>query len=357
MKKMKNKLKQYKQNRQDKKLAKQEASDRMPRITNETVASHREEVLKGARKYIYPLQHSKHKVVIITTTLFVTSILAFTTYCVVALYKVESTSSFLYRVTQVVPLPVARTGSRFISYENYLFELRHYIHYYETQQKIGFTTESGKQQLDDYKKRSLDKVINDALIKQIASDKSINVTEQELDAQIQVSRSQNRLGGSTRVFEDVIKEYYGWSLGDFRRSLRSQMLEEKVNASLDTEAKTKMDTVMSAIKSGGVFADLAKQYSDDEPSKAVGGDFGVIDKTNTAASAQTIETLFRLTVGDTAEPIIISYGTGYAYEIIKSIEVSGDKVKGSHIIISLKDINTFLNDKKDKQPTRRYISL
>src|ERR1700757_4024404 len=39
-----------------------EALSSVPRITNETVAEHREEVLSTARKYIYPLQHSKHHV-------------------------------------------------------------------------------------------------------------------------------------------------------------------------------------------------------------------------------------------------------------------------------------------------------
>ena len=156
-----NKLKKLRQDHKERKIAKQEASSQLPRITNETVAEHREEVLSGARKYIYPLQHSKHKIVIITTTLFVAVFLSFTTYCVVSLYKLQDTSTFLYRVTQVVPFPIARSGRHFVSYESYLFELRHYMHYYETQQKIGFDTESGKQQLDDYKRRSLDKVIND----------------------------------------------------------------------------------------------------------------------------------------------------------------------------------------------------
>lgn len=354
---MKNKLKQLKQNRQEKRLAKTDAKERMPRITNETVASHREEVLKGARKYIYPLQHSKHKVVIITTTLFIIAIVSFTTYCVAALYKVQSTSSFLYRVTQVIPFPIARTGGHFISYENYLFELRHYMHYYETQQKIGFDTESGKQQLDDYKKRSIDKVVNDAFIKQIASEKGITVSDQELDALIQVARNQNRLGGSTRVFEDVIKEYYGWSLSDFTRSLRAQTLEEKVTAALDTEAKSRLDVVMGVLTSDASFADVAKQYSEDEASKQAGGEFGVVDKSNTAVSPQTLDTLFGLKVGEVSSPIIISYGTGYAYEIIKSTELSDTKAKGSHIIIKLSDINSFLNEKKESQPVHRYISL
>ena len=354
---MKNKLKIYRQKRRENKLAKQEASDRLPRITNETVATHREEVLKGARKYIYPLQHSKHKVVIITTTLFIASFLGFTTYCVVALYKAGSTSSFLYRVTQVIPFPIARSGGRFVSYENYLFELRHYIHYYETQQKVGFSTSFGKQQLDDYKNRSLDKVVNDALIKQIASEKGVGVSDQELEDQILIARNQNRLGGSTRVFEDVIREYYGWSLGDFKRSLRSQMLEQKVNAVLDTDAKARLDTVMNMLASGTAFTDVAKQYSEDEPTKVLGGDFGTIDKSNTAVSPQTIDALFRLKTGEVADPIVISYNAGYAYEVIKSTESTGEKARGSHIIIVLNDINTFLNDLKDSHPTHRLISL
>jgi len=355
---MKNKLKQLRTDRKERKLAKLEAADRLPRITNETVAEHREEVLSGARKYIYPLQHSKHKIVIVTTSLFVLAFLSFTTYCVVSLYKLQNTSTFLYRVTQVVPFPVARSGAHFVSYESYLFELRHYMHYYQTQQKIGFDTESGKQQLDDYKRRSLDKVINDSIIKQIASERGISVTDQEIDAQIASARNQNRLGGSSRVFEDVIKEYYGWSISDFRRSIRAQMLEQKVTASLDEEAKTKLDAVQSELNNGKPFADVAKQYSDDDATKPAGGDFGVvIDRANTAASPQTTDVLFAQPVGSVSQPIVISYDTGYAYEIVKTNEVIGDKAKGAHIIVRLKDVNVFLNDRKDKNPARRYIRL
>ena len=338
---MKNKIKQLRENHKEKKLAKQEASGRLPRITNETVAEHREEVLSGARKYIYPLQHSKHKIVLVTTTLFILAFLTFTTYCVVSLYKLQNTSTFLYRVTQVVPFPIARTGTHFVSYENYLFELRHYMHYYETQQKIGFDTESGKQQLDDYKRRSLDKVINDAIIKQIAHEQGISVSDQEVEEQITLARNQNRLGGSSRVFEDVIKEYYGWTINDFKRSLRLQILEQKVTAQLDQEAQAKLDAVKAELNNGRPFADVAKQYSDDESTKANGGDFGTIDKANTAVSPQTTQVLFNQAAGTVSDAIVISYDTGYAYEIIKTNEVTGDKAKGSHIIIRIKDINSF----------------
>lgn len=59
----------------------------VPRITNETITEHREEVLKGARKYIYPLQHSKHRIVMVTLSLTAAAIAAFLIYCTLALYK------------------------------------------------------------------------------------------------------------------------------------------------------------------------------------------------------------------------------------------------------------------------------
>src|SRR5690349_4509541 len=140
----------------------------VPRITNETVAEHREEVLSSARKYIYPLQHSMHRIVLISTSIFIVLVVGFFVYCVLSLYKFNSTSTFVYRVTQVIPFPVAKAGSHWVSYENYLFELRHYIHYYQTQQKIDFTSTSGKQQLDDFRKKALQIVVNEAYVKQLA---------------------------------------------------------------------------------------------------------------------------------------------------------------------------------------------
>ena len=108
-----------------KKVAKGEAeqpaaNEAAPRITNTTVAEHREEVLSSARKYIYPLQHSKHKIVLWSVSIFIITLVAFSAYCTAALYKLQSTSTFLYKVTEVIPFPIARIGNDFVAYENSL---------------------------------------------------------------------------------------------------------------------------------------------------------------------------------------------------------------------------------------------
>ena len=115
-----------------------EAFANVPKITNETVAEHREEVLSSARKYIYPLQHSRKRIVFMSSSIAALAVFLFLAYILVALYRFQSTSSFIYGVTQVIPFPVAKVGGSWVSYDSYLFELKRYMHYYETQQQVNF---------------------------------------------------------------------------------------------------------------------------------------------------------------------------------------------------------------------------
>lgn len=331
-----------------------DAENGVPRITNETVAEHREEVLSSARKYIYPLQHSKHRIVLITTGLFIALFVGFFTYTTLALYKFKSNTAFLYGVTQVIPFPVAKAGKDFVAYENYLFELRHYVHYYQNQQKLDFKSDSGKQQLADFKKRALDKVSDDAYIKQLAQKDKVTVSDKEVEAEITVVRTQNRLGGSDKVFEDVLKEYWGWSIGDFKRSLRQQLLAQKLLPVLDAATTQRANAALAELKGGADFAATAKKYSDDQGSKNNGGDFGfLVDKSNRDIPAQTTAALFKLSPGQYSDVI----NSGPSLEIVKNVENQGDKIKGSHIVFNFKDISTYLNDIKDKDKNKRYIKF
>lgn len=329
----------------------EEAVQAAPRITNETVAEHREEVLSTARKYIYPLQHSKHKIVLFSTAIFIAAFVGFFAYTTIALYRMKSYSTFLYRVTQVLPFPIAKAGPSFVAYENYLFELRHYVHYYQDQQKLDFKSTSGQQQLTEFKKRALQKVVDDAYIKQLAKEKGVTVSDKEVNDEIAIVRAQNRLGGSDKVFEDVLKEYWGWSLDDFKRSLRQQLLAEKVLPALDPTTVERANAALAELKGGADFTAVAKKYSDD-PSKDVGGEFGFpVDRTSRDVPAQTTAVLFKQKPGEYSGVI----NTGTTLEIVKTIEIQGDKAKGAHIVFNFKDIQTYLNDLKDKKKAHLFI--
>jgi hypothetical protein len=331
----------------------EEAIHNIPRITNETVAEHREEVLSSARKYIYPLQHSLRRIVTISAAIFAVLALALFVYCILSLYRFGSTSTFIYRVTQVAPFPVARAGGNFVAYENYLFELRHYMHYYQTQQKIDFNSESGKEQLAAFRKIALESVVNDTYIKQLAKKHKITVTDQELNNQVELLRSQNRLGSSDAVFEDVLKEFWGWSVADFKRELRQQILAQKVVSALDIDTHNRAQNVLNQVNNGGDFAALAKQFSEDPNTKDGGGDYGfAINRTNRDLPPQVVDELFKLQPGQTSGLVETPLGL----EIVRVREKEGSAVRASHVYFAFKSINTYIDPIKEKSKPRTFIN-
>lgn len=349
-KKLQNAIKRVK--KPDEATALTNAVANAPRITNETVAEHREEVLKKARKHIIPLAHNKHQIVMLTTGLLIAAVIGFFTYVTLALYRFQQSSTFLYRVTQVIPFPVAKTGDSFVAYENYLFELRHYTHYYESQQKLNFDDPQGKQQLDEFQKQARQKVVDDAMVRQLAKQHGVSVSEKEVSDQIDLVRSQNRLGENDKVFEDVLKDYWGWSVNDFRRSLKQQLLARKLVTKLDTEATARANAALAELRGGADFAAVAKKYSDDATTKDNGGDYGFqISRTNRDLTAQSVDALFMLQPGQISEIV----NTGYSLEIVKNLESTSERVRGAHIAINLKPLSTYLDPLKETQKTSIYI--
>lgn len=332
----------------------------VPKITNESIAEHREEVLKGARKYIYPLRQSKHRIIVITATVMVSAIIGLLVYCSLGLYKFYQYNTFIYRVTQVVPFPIAKAGGQYVTYENYLFELRHYVHYYESQQQRNFAG-ADRQQLIQFRKQALDNVISEAYIKQLAGQHHISVSGKEVDQRLDEVRAQNRLGGNDKVFADVLRSYWGWSINDFKRTLKQEILTEKVTAALDNAGNQKAAAALAQIQAGTDFATVAKQFSDDPTVQANGGDYGfAINKANPNLPPEVITALFSLKSGESSNIILASpvlSNQGPSLQIVKVTVISGSTVTAQHITINLKDISGDVASLKKQKPTHEYVHL
>lgn len=336
-----------------KKTPKKENEDLGNKITNDNLSDHRAEVINEGKKFKYPLAVTKNRLVTISLMVGLSALIVFFSVVTVMLYKTKSTSVFLEKVTRVVPFPIARIGSDFVSYEDYLFEVNHYAYYYKNQQKLDLNSDFGKEQINEYKKRALDKVINDAYVKQIAKKENITVSDKEVDDTLNILRSQNRLGSSDEEFETTLKEYWNWSVTDFKRSLRLQILNQKVLEHLDKETKTKADDAYSKLQAGTPFEQLATQVSEDTVTKAQGGLIGLIDKNNKDISPFTVDAVYKLQPGGHSKPINIGYGL----EIVKNNEKTGEKVKASHIVFNFKSLQDFLNPIKDQNKARLYIQV
>jgi len=331
-----------------------QALENLPRITNETVAEHREEMLSSARKFIYPLQHTRGRIVKISVGIFIAALVFFTGYVGLGLYRFQSSSTFLYGVTQVLPLPIAKAGSSWISYESYLFELRHYMHYYESQQQIDFGSKSGKDQLAAFKKQAMQQVVNDAYVKQLAKQNNVAVSDQEVNDAVAMLREQNRLGNNDQEFEDVLKEFWGWSVDDFKRELRQQLLAQKVVSALDTATNDKARRILAQLQNGGDFATVAKANSDDINTKDSGGEYSfLIDRNTRDLAPKVVGELFKLQPGQVSGIV----DTGYTLEILKVTAVNEGKLRASHIASNYQSIGAFIKPLQDKNPPKYYIKV
>lgn len=331
-----------------------DALSNVPRITNDTVADHREEVLSSARKFIYPLQHSKNRIVRISVGLLVTVTVAFFAIVGFELYKVQATGTFMYDVTRIFPFPVAKAGSEWVSYESYLFELRRNMHYYETQQQANFASKDGKTQLDRLKRQAMTQVINDAYVKQLAAKHGVSVSDAAVRNQVDVVRRENRLGSNDRVFREVLQEFWGWNEADFRRELKQQLLQQAVVAKLDTATRARAEAALKQLQAGADFATVASAVSEDAATRGGGGAYAApITMSSRDLPPLLTPELFKLKPGQISEII----NTGYTLDIVKVTAVNGTSVQAAHIQFNLADIGTYVQPLQAKNPAKQYIKL
>lgn len=325
------------------------------RITNETVAARRDEVLASARKYIYPLQASKRRIVRLSVGIFIAAVVGFFGFCALELYKFQSTSSFIYGVTRVMPFPLAVISNRYIvSYNSYLFELRRYMHYYQTQQHTDFSTAAGKQWLAVLKRRSMDETLQYAYVQRLAAQNHISVSNSDLDTAVALVRSQNRLGSSDQVFQNVLSEFWDWSVHDFRRELGQELLAQKVVDRLDTNTHTRALQALDQLQRGTPFALVAKAMSDDTVTRGNGGDYGIaISKSNTNFAPQVAAELFQLQPGQHSGII----DTGYSLEIVQVTSVQGSEVHAAHIAFNFQPISAYIKPLQNRQKPRLFIHV
>lgn len=323
------------------------------KITNSTVAEHREEVLGHARRFRYPHVQSRHRIVFISLGLATVSLLTVFIWSLTLLYKQQSTSGYAYQFTNFFPVPVARVDGNFVSYESYLFELRHNMHYKRTQENVDFTSVEGKQQLQGLKEQALDKVVNDRFIAKKANQNGISVSGEDIDNQIKALQERSELGADQSVLEGVLKKYYNWNFQDFRRSIYLQLLRQKYLAFMEKDKLTLAEDIANQARGGADFATLAKQFSQDDSTKENGGLWPPIVSSNKELPKNLVDKVLSMKSGEVSDPIEVPYGI----EVIKVLDNNGTEVKTQHIALNYTNLQEILDRERSGVKVSRYIKF
>lgn len=325
------------------------------RVTNESIAQHREEVLKGARRFIYPLKASKHKIAVVSAVIIGLVLIGLLASSWYLLYRRQSHGDFTYRISQILPWPVAKVGGSYVRYEEYLFELRHNVHYLATQENVDFDTEEGRLQLSGLKQQAYQNTINNAVVRRMAEERGVSVSQEEVTQQIDLIRSSGGIGDSSQTLEDTLRDFYDWNVSDLRRVIRSQLLKQKLLPLLDTEARPEAEAALADVLDGGNFAAIAKAKSDDVFTKDNGGEFGFIFRSNKEIPPQLVERAFSLKAGQTSPELV---ETLFGLHVVKTLEYrSEDEAKVAHILFRYRDIEDFITEKRAELTIADYIEI
>jgi len=159
------------------------------RITNETVAEHRERILAGGRRFKYPMQYARHRLVFNTILVTIAALVLIVVIGWQQLYIAQSTSNFFYRVARVLPLPVASVDGETVRYSDYLMYYNSSAHYLQQSEQVNLQSEDGKRQLDYIKRKSMDNVVADAYAEKLARSMNLSVTSDEVTKVIDDDRN------------------------------------------------------------------------------------------------------------------------------------------------------------------------
>lgn len=321
------------------------------RITNETVAEHREKVLAGGRKFKYPVQYQRHKLVINTIVIGIATVVLLTILGWYQLYVAQDSSKLTYRITQLIPVRVASVDGEPVGYSDYLVRYRSSIFYMQKQGSINLTTPDGKRQAAYYQRQELTNAERNAYVRKLAREQKLNVSDQEVADFIKKDIDAKAV--SLNAYEKtVLNGYYDWSLDEYRGIVRDELLKRKVNFAVDSGAKQKAESLYKSVVGGADFATVAKESSDDDATKGNGGDSGVLPTSSLDSNGIII-------AATKLEPDQLSgliRGVD-GYYLIKLISKSSDSVRYRVVKVKLTALDTRFADLRTQGKIKEYISV
>lgn len=335
------------------------------RITSETIAQHRERILAGGRRFKYPIQYARHRLVINAIIISVVALVAVIVVGWWQLYSVQNSSDFMYRVTKVVPVPVAVVDGQSVLFSDYLLKYRSSIRYKEQKEQIDFNTSDGKKQAEYLKQQSMADAIADAYASKLAKSLDLSVSASELEGSLKDQRQSSDGETSTQTNDAVIADYYGWSQDEYRHITEVKLLRRKVAYAVDNAALGASNSVAGVLKSSpsSDFKTLADTISSQTGVKATYGVSGWVPRTNQdgglAVEAAKLSKLqvsgsIKSTLGkSTLDKTTLVNG----YYFVRLLDINDTSVSYEYIQIPLTKFTEDLNSIMKSDKVKKYITI
>ena len=332
------------------KLRKKQPEEPAGRITTDTLAEHREKVLAGGRKFKYPVQYQRHKLVINALIIGIAALLLAIAMVWYLLYVTKNTSDFMYRVTKVIPAPVAVVDGEPVQYSDYLMKYRSAAHYLIEKEQIDANSADGKSQLSYVKSQAMDDAIADAYASKLARELDVTVTDADLEAFLKQQRQSSDGEVTEATYNAVIRDYYGWSPQEYREAMKSKLLRQKVAYAVDAHAEDVSKGIEEKVKAGNTdLKAIATELNAAEEDAVTYMAAAWVPKNN--QDGGLAQAAAKLSKGQVSTAIKATSGNGYYY--VKLVDSNDSQVQYEYIHVPLKEFDAKLTQvEKDKKLTQ-----
>jgi hypothetical protein len=290
-----------------------------PKTEREKVEERRDEVLARGRKFKYPMQYAKHKLIINTIVVAVVALVLMVVAGWAMLYKVQDTGDMIYRVTQVVPVPVAKVDGANVRYSDYLMIYRSNLMTAEQQGGQLGDSEDADAVREGYKQAALASAIEYTYAMKLGKELGVTVSDDEVTEAFDEHRKVGGVERSEEGFLKILQDNFGMNKSEYRRMLYLSLMRAKVSQEVDEPANKLSQQVeqILAEQDGNLTAaaELGEGVTYEETGR-------LVDNMNVDGGRSAMA--MKLEVGQVSPRFLSSNGDGYYY--VKLIDKTDSEV-------------------------------
>ena len=320
------------------------------KITNTTLEEQRKEILNKGKKFKYPVQYSKNRLVGNALIIALVILITGSGLLWYQLYQAQNTGEFIYRFTTVIPFPVANVDGENALYRDYLMEYRANMQIANAKKDEIESANNVKALSVLNKNKAMKNAIANAYAQKKAREMGISVSEKEIDEAFDAQRKTQNTELTESALYKIAADNYGLSPSEYRRMfIELPLLRRKVTAEIDKNATTRDEVVKYLNDNSNDFSKAAEQFGD----KIEYNKPGKVRKTNIDGGRSKVAS--QLNVGEVSKPFISNAGDGYY--IVKLIEKNDNEISYESIKIKFTEFNSQLEKLEKEGKVKKYIKV
>lgn len=316
---------------------------KVKKTEGERLEDRREKVLARANKFRYPMQFSRKRVMIVTILISLVAVFAVGGVLAWNLYHGQNTGDMMFRLTKILPVPVAKVDGDSVRFSDYLLIYRSsLVPIVRHGGQVGKNADAETMRTY-YKRSALTGAEDFTYAEKLARELKITISREDLMKEWEKQRSVGGVMRSEASFLKVLKDNFDLEKEEYLRIVYLNLLKTRVMERIDDKVRevlTKVEALMAA--KGGDLKAVADEMKDEVSYEETGG---FVSNVNVDGGRAAVAS--GLTVGQVSEKFLSTNGDGYYF--VKLNDKNEKEVNYSSIVIKFKEFDKRMAEVRAKE--------